>query len=137
IPRQLADSHVAGATVAVVRDGRVAFERGYGYADLERHTPVDPDRTLFYIGSAGKLFTWTAVMQLVEQGKLDLHRDVNAYLDFPIPATYAEPITVEHLLTHTAGFEEQYAAQLARPGDVLPLRTFLVQSMPKRAYPPG
>jgi CubicO group peptidase (beta-lactamase class C family) len=68
IPRQMAELHLVGAIVAVVRDGGVAFAKGYGHADLEQRTPVVADRTLFYIGSAGKLFTWTAVMQLVEQG---------------------------------------------------------------------
>jgi CubicO group peptidase (beta-lactamase class C family) len=137
IPRQMEDRHVVGATVAVVKDGRVVLAKGYGYADLEQRTPVVADRTLFYIGSAGKLFTWTAVMQLAEQGKLNLHADVSTYLDFTIPATHPEPITMEHLLTHTPGFEEQLTALLAEPDGVLPLRDFLVRSMPRRVYPPG
>jgi CubicO group peptidase (beta-lactamase class C family) len=138
IPGQLRDGHAAGATVAVVEDGRIVFAKGYGYADLEKREPVVAEETLFYPGSAGKLFTWTAVMQLAEEGKLDLQADVNDYLDFEIPATYQEPITVADLMTHTAGFEEQYTAQLAGgPSDVLPLREFLVRNMPERAYPPG
>jgi N-acyl-D-glutamate deacylase len=79
------DKHVAGATVSIVKDGALFFAKGYGYADADRRTPVDPDRTLFRIGSVSKLFTWTAVMQLVEEGKLDLDVDVNRYLDFKIP----------------------------------------------------
>jgi CubicO group peptidase (beta-lactamase class C family) len=138
IPGQLRDGHVAGATVAVVEDGRLLFAKGYGYTDLKRHEPVVADETLFYPGSAGKLFTWTAVMQLAEEGKLDLHADVDDYLDFEIPDTYHEPITVADLMTHTAGFEEQYTAQLAGGrADVLPLREFLVRNMPERVYPPG
>jgi CubicO group peptidase (beta-lactamase class C family) len=137
IPRQMEAGHVVGATAAVVKDGQVVAARGYGYADLARQTPVSPERTLFYIGSAGKLFTWTAVMQLVEQGKLDLDADVNGYLDFQIPATYPAPIAMRHLLTHTAGFEEQLGALLAAPGEVLPLRDFLIRAMPRRIYPPG
>ena len=138
VPGQLREGHVAGATVAVVEDGRLLFAKGYGYADLEKRKPVAANETIFYPGSAGKLFTWTAIMQLAEEGKLDLHADVDDYLDFEIPDAYPEPITVADLMTHTAGFEEQYTAQLANgPGDVLPLREFLVRNMPERVYPPG
>src|SRR5262245_13804473 len=72
---QLRSGHAAGATVAVVRDGAVLFAKGYGYADVVKRTPVDPDLTLFRVGSVSKLFTWTAVMQLWEEGKLDLDKD--------------------------------------------------------------
>ena len=138
IPSQLREEHLAGATVAVVKDGRIVFAEGYGYADREQRTPVVADETLFYPGSAGKLFTWTAVMQLVEEGKLDLDADINTYLDFEIPDTYPEPITMAHLMTHMAGFEEQLAALLAEDEqDVLPLREFLIRYMPERVYPPG
>src|SRR5215212_8324773 len=68
IPGQLATDHIAGAVVAVVQDGQLLYAQGYGYADVAQQTSVVADRTLFNIGSAGKLFTWTAVMQLVEQG---------------------------------------------------------------------
>jgi CubicO group peptidase (beta-lactamase class C family) len=102
----LRDKKIAGATVSVVRDTTVLFAKGYGWADFDKRTPVDAALRLFRVGSITKTFTWTAVMQLVEQGKLDLDRDINSYLDFRIPATYAEPITLEHVLTHTAGFEE-------------------------------
>src|SRR5215216_6328370 len=138
ILRQLHEEHLAGATVAVVKDGRIVLAKGYGYADRERQVPAVADETLFYPGSAGKLFTWTAVMQLVEEGELDLDADVNTYLDFKIPETYREPITMADLMTHTAGFEEQFAAQLAEDEqDVLPLREFLIRYMPERVYPPG
>lgn len=138
LARQIAQDHVVGATVAVVKDAEVLFAKGYGFADVQQRLPVYADRTLFHIGSDGKLFTWTAVMQLAEQGKLDLHADVNTYLDFRIPATYPQPITLHHLMTHTAGFEEQLRA-IAVPSaqEVLPLRAFLVQYMPERVYPPG
>ena len=85
---------------------RLFFAKGYGYSDVRHYTPVDAERSLFRIGSTSKLFTWTAVMQLVEQGKLDLDTDVNNYLDFKIPATYPQPITLRHIMTHTPGFEE-------------------------------
>src|SRR5919205_843040 len=99
----LRDKHVAGATVAVVKDGALFYAKGYGYSNVDRRAPVHADRSLFRIGSTSKLFTWTAVMQLVEQGKISLDADVNQYLDFKIPATYPQPITMRHIMTHTPG----------------------------------
>src|ERR671910_221092 len=136
--REMEKHHIAGAAVSIVKDGKLFLAKGYGHADLENGIPVDPERTIFHVGSVGKLFTWTAVMQLAEEGKLDLDADINTYLDFEIPETYPEPITLADLMTHTAGFEEQFAAQLADDQrDVLPLREFLVRYMPERVYPPG
>src|SRR5215470_3254604 len=107
VPMQLERENIAGAVVLVVKDGAILFAKGYGYSDVEKKAPVTVDATLFRPGSISKLFTWTAVMQLVEQGKLDLDQDINAYLDFKIPATGPQPITLRHILTHTPGFEEQ------------------------------
>ena len=130
--------NIAGAVVSVVKDGQVLFQKGYGYADFESKKPVLPNQTLFRPGSISKLFTATAVMQLVEQGKLDLDRDVNDYLDFAIPKTYVEPITLRRLLTHTAGFEETLKNLfVAHESDMKPLRTYLVNQMPARIFPPG
>src|SRR5512134_1170156 len=87
-------NHIPGAAITVVKDGQIFFAKGYGYADLERATPATADTTIFRTGSISKVFTWTAVMQLVEQGKLDLNADVNTYLThFQIPDTFAQPIT--------------------------------------------
>ena len=135
----LEDHHVPGATVAVVEDGKLFFARGYGYADLENREPVVADETLFRVGSVGKSFTATAVMQLVEEGRLDLDADVNTYLeDFKVPDTYPQPITLHHLLTHTAGFEDRYKGIKARAaGDLRPLDEFLAEDMPARVRPPG
>src|SRR4051812_5067809 len=102
VPAEMERNDIAGATVAIVKDGQLLFAKGYGYADVAKRTPVSAEGTLFRPGSISKLFTWTAVMQLVEQGKLDLDRDVNQYLDFKIPATYAEPVTLRHIMTHTS-----------------------------------
>lgn len=120
---QLEGYQIPGATVAVVKDGELFFAKGYGYADLKNREPVVADETLFRVGSVGKVFTATAVMQLVEEGKLDLDADVNTYLvDFKIPDTYPQPITLHHLLTHTAGFEERLTRiiheHLQRPAKV-------------------
>ena len=111
-----------------------------GYADIANRTPVDPETTLFNIGSITKLFTWTSVMQLVEEGKIDLDADVNTYLkDFSIPDTYpGQPVTMRHLLTHSAGFEDQTIHQtVAEVEDLYPFRTYCKENIPARVYPPG
>ncbi|HSR67245.1 MAG TPA: serine hydrolase domain-containing protein [Acidobacteriota bacterium] len=127
-----------GSTVSVVRGGRLIFSKGYGHADLEQDTPVDPATTLFRIGSVSKLFTWTAVMQLVEQGRLDLDADVNQYLEtFQIPETYPEPVTLKHLMTHTPGFEDVVIGLFAKEEDTRPLAEVLSSDIPKRVRPPG
>jgi len=138
IPSQLRNRNIAGAVVSVVKDGQVLFQKGYGYADVEKKKPVLSDETLFRPGSISKLFTATAVMQLVEQGKLDLDRDVNDYLDFPIPKTYPAPITLRQLLTHTGGFEETLKNLfVVHASDIKPLRTYLLNEMPARIFAPG
>jgi CubicO group peptidase (beta-lactamase class C family) len=136
---QLEAYHIAGAAVAVVQDGRVLLAKGYGLADARQRTPVSAEATLFRMASISKLFTWTAVMQLVEQGRLDLKRDVNSYLDtFRIPGTFAQPITLEHLMTHTAGFEDLVMGIGARRAEnVLSLEKYLRERLPKRIRPPG
>jgi len=132
-------NHIAGATISVVKDGQVFFTKGYGYANFKSKTPVLPDRTMFRPGSVSKLFTWTAVMQLYEQGKLNLDADVNTYLkEFQIPATFPLPITLNHLLSHTPGFEERGTGMAARkPEDLMPLGKWLAAHMPARVRPPG
>jgi CubicO group peptidase (beta-lactamase class C family) len=139
LSRQLAENHIPGATVAVVKDGRLFFAKGYGYANLEQQTPFVADQTLVRVGSVAKLFTWTAVMQLVEQGKLDLNTDINTYLtEFQVPATYPAPITLAHLLTHTAGFEDrQLGITVSSAASLVPLGTYLADAMPARIFPPG
>src|SRR5437899_4546777 len=138
IPSQLRTRNIAGAVVSVVKDGQVLFAKGYGYADFEAKKPVLADQTLFRPGSISKLFSATAVMQLAEQGKLDLDRDVDDYLDFAIPKTYPEPVTLRRLLTHTAGFEETLKNLfVAHESDMKPLRTYLVNQMPQRIFPTG
>ncbi|MBK8902506.1 MAG: serine hydrolase [Anaerolineaceae bacterium] len=135
---EMESNHIAGAVVAVVKDGEIFFNKGYGYADLAQHIPVDPERTLFRPGSVSKLFVWTAVMQLVEQGKLSLDTDVNEYLDFTIPDTYPEPITLKHLLTHTPGFEDIGEDLFKLSAEEMhPLDEYLKTHIPARVYPPG
>jgi CubicO group peptidase (beta-lactamase class C family) len=138
LPAQLVNRDIAGAVVAVVKDGQVLLAKGYGYADFAAKTPVEADKTLFRPGSISKVFTATAVMQLVEQGKLDLDRDVNEYLDFAIPKTYAEPVTLRRILTHTAGFEETLKNLFVPSArEMRPIREYLIAAMPQRIFPPG
>ncbi|WP_276301659.1 serine hydrolase domain-containing protein [Halorussus lipolyticus] len=134
----LNEHHVSGATVSVVKDGELLFAEGYGYADRRNRTPVAANRTMFRIGSVSKLFAWTAVAQQVERGELDTSADVNRYLDrVRVPEKYGEPVTLEHLATHTAGFEEQLTGVGVRsPEDVRPLGETL-QEVPARVRPPG
>ena len=138
VPLQISRDNIAGAVVAVVKDGKVIFEKGYGYADVKSHKPVSPTDTLFRPGSISKLFTWTAVMQQVELGKLDLDRDVNEYLDFKIPATYPQPITLRNIMTHTSGFEEVIKDLFIDDAAHLePLGTYLSTHIPRRLFAPG
>jgi CubicO group peptidase (beta-lactamase class C family) len=137
MPYALKTGDIAGAVVAVVKDGQILTERGYGYSDVEKRSPVDPKLTLFRPGSVSKLFTWTAVMQLVEQGKIDLDADVNQYLDFKIPAREGKPITMRNLMQHTAGFEEQAKGIMSEDPHAPGFEQLLKQWVPERVFAPG
>ena len=138
LPIQLQRDNIAGAVVLVVKDGQVLFAKGYGYSDVKAKKPVTVDGTLFRPGSISKTFTWTAVMQLVEQGKLDLDRDVNDYLDFRIPAKFGKPITMKDLMTHTPGFEETLRDLfVAKASNLEPLQQWVQTHEPRQIYPPG
>ncbi|HKE46270.1 MAG TPA: serine hydrolase domain-containing protein [Steroidobacteraceae bacterium] len=138
MPMSLRTGDIAGAVVVVVKDGATLLKKGYGYSDVEKRTPVDADRTLFRPGSISKLFTWTAVMQQVEQGKLDLDADINQYLDFKIPPRDGKPITLRNIMTHTSGFEEQIKGLIAREQDGVPdLGAYLKNWTPNRIFAPG
>jgi len=132
-------NHIAGATFSYVKDGDIFFAKGYGYADVEKRRPVKAEETMFRPGSVSKLFTWTAVMQLYEQGKLDLDADVNTYLkDFKIPDKFGKPITLKHLMTHTPGFEEMISDMAVMEAkDLWPLKKYVSTNIPARVLPPG
>jgi CubicO group peptidase (beta-lactamase class C family) len=137
-PHALSRDDIAGAAVAVVGNGEVIAARGYGYADAGRGIRVDPARTLFRTGSVGKLFTWTAVMQQVEAGRLDLDRDVNDYLDFRVPLRDGQPVTLRNLMTHTPGFEEAVKNLATDKAEALRSpEEFLKAWTPARIFPPG
>jgi len=138
LPPALAMADVAGATLAIVKDDGVLLTRAYGLADVEKQLAVSAQDTLFRPASISKLFTWTAVMQQVEAGKLDLDHDINEYLDFKIEGYGGQPIKLRHLMTHTAGFEESLLDLLVdRVEDVKPLGEALKHGIPARIYPPG
>jgi CubicO group peptidase (beta-lactamase class C family) len=131
-------SAIPGAVVVVVKDGQVLLEKGYGVSDVTAGTKVDPRRTLFRLGSVSKLFTWTAVMQLVENGKLTLDADINQYLDFKIPQVHGQSITLRNLMTHTAGFEEAVSGIAAQDAKDIPsLGAALKHWTPRRIFDPG
>lgn len=137
LPYALARGDVAGAVVTVVKDGEVLAQRGYGHADVAARRPVDPETTLFRPGSVSKLFTWTAIMQLVEQGKIGLDTDINTYLDFAVPAS-GDPITVRHLLTHTTGLEERIKRLMSTdPEGPEPIGEYLKAWVPAQIFAPG
>jgi CubicO group peptidase (beta-lactamase class C family) len=138
IPASLAKNDIAGAVVVVVKGDQILFSRGYGYAQTKGRKPVDANKTLFRPGSISKLFTWTALMQLVEQGKVGLDTDVNTYLDFKVTGKDGSIITPRHLLTHRAGFEDNIKDLIvlqAKPD--LTATAQLKRWVPRRIYPAG
>jgi CubicO group peptidase (beta-lactamase class C family) len=138
VPLQLERSDIAGASVMVMQNGQVLLRKGYGYADLKNKKAVDPASTIFRLASISKLFTWVSVMQLVEQGKLDLDTDVNRYLDFQIRPAFSQPVTLRNLMTHTGGFEEEVRDIIVTdPKRATTLRDFLILNQPQRIFPPG
>ncbi len=138
MPYSLARGDIPGAVVVVVKDGQIVAQRGYGYSDVSKRKPVDPRTTLFRPGSISKLFTWTAVMQQVERGKLNLDADVNQYIDFKIPPYDGKPVTLRNIMTHTAGFEEQVKDIITTRGkEVISYEDLLKRWVPTRVYAPG
>ncbi|WP_433555408.1 serine hydrolase domain-containing protein [Pseudonocardia xinjiangensis] len=141
VPAALDRSGIAGAAVTVVHNGQVLSARGFGYADSGSEgtpsRPVDPDRTLFRVGSVSKVFVATAVMQLVEQGKIDLDADVGRYLDFPLPRTFDRAVTMRHLLSHTAGFEERLENIITLGETTVNLRDTVAVEPPDQVFEPG
>ncbi|MHA1346617.1 MAG: serine hydrolase domain-containing protein, partial [Candidatus Heimdallarchaeaceae archaeon] len=136
---EIEEYDISGVTISVVQDGEMIFTQGYGYKDFGYATPVVAEETLFRIGSISKTFTAVATMQLVEIGLLDLDVDINTYLTaFKIPETFAEPITLRHLLTHTSGFDVSTSAVLYETyEEMLSLEEDLISNVPDRVRPAG
>lgn len=138
IPEILDEFEIPGAIVSVVGGGGVRISAGFGLADVADDRRATAE-SIFNVGSVSKLILWTAVMQLVEQGRIDLDADVNDYLTtFRVPDTHEEPITMANLLTHTAGFEDRWTGVQARTAaDLVPLGDFLEDAIPDRVWRPG
>jgi CubicO group peptidase (beta-lactamase class C family) len=137
-PHEMARRHIPGAVFVFVFGGEIAIARGFGWAQLEPRRAVDPDGTVFRLASVSKAITATAAMQLVEQKQIDLHTDVNRYLKSFQPAAAHGPITLDHLLTHTAGFDERLTGAAVRSAnDLQPASRYLAQSMPPTFIEPG
>jgi CubicO group peptidase (beta-lactamase class C family) len=137
----MAEGHSPSGTFALMKDGQIIFAKGYGWQNVEQRIPVDPNTTLFRPGSISKLFTWISVMQLVEQGKLDLDADINTYLKtFQIKDSYpGQPVTLRHCMTHTPGFEDGALGYLIIEDaeNVIPLADAMKKYQPDRVNPPG
>ncbi|HEV2599092.1 serine hydrolase domain-containing protein [Sphingopyxis sp.] len=138
MPYALERGRAAGAVVVVVKDGKPLTERGFGFADVAKRRPVDPETTLFKQASVSKTITWTAVMQMVEAGRIDLDKDINTYLDFRIPPYAGKPVTMRNLMTHTAGFDEvQRGLNSYDLKDIPTLAEAMKRQVPERIYAPG
>jgi CubicO group peptidase (beta-lactamase class C family) len=138
----MAREKIAGVTVSVVQNGRVLLKKGYGYASLEPARRVDPDRTLFRLGSISSTFTWIALQKEIEDGRIRPNSPINLYLPEQLQVRdqgYATPIRVVNLLDHTAGFEERTFGHLyeRKPQRVRPLADYLRQERPRRVHSAG
>jgi len=139
LAEQMETHHIPGAVFTMVKDGQVFFSKGYGFADLERQTPFDPDDTLLTTASLGKAFAAVGVLQLTERGVIDLNEDVRPYFkDFQLKTNFDQPLTFANLLTHTDGFETRMIGIAAlSEDDLLPLGELIETFTPAQIYPPG
>lgn len=129
---------LVGAAFVVVSDNKVLLNKGYGFSDLEKRDLVDPEKTVFRLASISKVMTATAVMQLVEQGKIDLDKNIEDYLDgLPVPNQTDNPLTLRHLLTHTSGFDFTDYISPASIKDEQSLEQFVKENMPTVVRTPG
>jgi len=142
VRRAMAEDHIAGVTISVVQNGQVVLKKGYGAASLARGRPVDPDRTLFRIGSISKTFTWIALQNEIDAGRIRPDAPINVYLPEKLQVRdqgKKTPIRVRDLYTHTAGFEDRVLGQLFEREErrVRPLDVYLRQERPNRVREPG
>ena len=139
LAEEMPQQHVPGVTLSVVQHGEVSLAKGCGYADIKRQIPVVAESTVFRVGGVSMLLTATAIMQLVEQGLIDLDDDVNRYLaNFQLDNSFPQPVTIANLLTHTAGFDYSFIGigtfDLA---NLIPPSEYLATKMPPRVRAPG
>ena len=129
----------AGANVLIVKDGEIFMNTSYGFTDVENQIKVTPD-TVFEWGSVTKLLVWTSVMQLVEEGKLELDEDIRAYLPdgFLTKLQYDAPITMLNLMHHNAGWEEKFTDLFNKSAnEIKPLEDTLHITEPYQVHEPG
>ncbi len=136
---QMAAHHIPGAVITVVKDGDVFFSKGYGYADLENKIPMDTEQTVLTTASLGKAFTAVGLLQLHEQGMIDLHDDIRPYITaYQLETNYDDSLTFANLLTHSDGFEARMIGVAAQTADdILPLGEALEIYAPTQLHPPG
>jgi len=137
--KHIAESEFPSASVVLVKDDHVLFQKGYGYTDFKRTKPVTAERTVFYAASVSKLFVATAIMQLAEQGKLNLDDDVNKYLKgFRLASNFPQPVTIANLLTHTSGLDDHMlGGEIPISLPPVPLGEYFTRYTPPRVLPPG
>lgn len=138
----MARDHIAGVTVSVVQGGQVILKKGYGHASLSPARPVDPDRTLFRIGSISKTFTWILLMNEIQAGRIRIDAPVNLYLPEALQIRdqgFAQPVEVAHLMDHSPGFEDRTLGQLMERdfNRERPIAQYLRQERPRRVREPG
>ncbi len=135
---KLAAYHIPGAVLVVVNDGSFLLAKGFGLADLESQIPMHPGKTILRVASNSKLFTATAVMQVHEEGLVDLKTDIRAYIEPGLMRAYPTPVNLHQLLTHSAGIGDKFFGQtVAKADDLLPLETYLEQELARPLAPPG
>ncbi len=127
ITKTMESEHIPGASFIIVKDGKTLLKKGYGYTTLGKNSkPVNPDSTIFRVGSITKTFTATALLQLKDRNLISLSKDVNQYLkSVKVPSIYDEPVTASHLLTHSAGFDELRGRVIYEKDQQIPLENFL------------
>jgi CubicO group peptidase (beta-lactamase class C family) len=136
---KLARHNVPGVAIVIVKDGKIIFSKGYGYANIETKRPVDPKESIFRAASVSKIFTIVGTLQLAEQGLIDIDEDVNRYItSFKVENCYEEPVRIRHLLTHTDGFETRdLATFIKEPKELETLEEILKKNLKSPVQKPG
>lgn len=140
IGEEIPGKEIPGASIGIVKDGEIILTKGYGVSDIEKKTPVDGGNTVFEVGSVTKLFTWSMLMKLAEEGKVKLDADIQEYLpEGTLNLTFDKKITILDLMSHTAGFEEKIEGMdLESVEQLKPLKeTVTKENQPKQIYEPG
>ncbi|KAA3615818.1 MAG: class C beta-lactamase-related serine hydrolase [Calditrichaeota bacterium] len=138
IERMFTDTEYVGFSVIISNSDSIVYVNNSGVSDIKSQKQINHKSDVFRIASISKLFTTIAVLQQVEKGLLNLDEDINKYLDFSIPNKIGRPITLKHLLTHTAGFEDKTRGTYTTSIEQLqPLNLYLKEKMPDKIYPAG